>query len=435
MPFATKYEPGLLNKLIAQQNAVALQNQGFQQNEQQMQQAELEAQLKQALQPLQQKKAELDIANAIEQQALAPLRAQRERQLIDLTNLEMAGKRASQELAPLRSQLEKATLTEALNLTQGPAAEKARQAKELDLQNDADKIKLEATKLALEKSQLEQSQAMAPELKAKALEANRLEGIRLQNEATKLQIEADQLKLATTQFGGGGIEEPADISKATPQELLNLATRFGNASKIIPGMKEKADFYAKAATEKMTAANKPAKMDSSDEKIVDNLSTKNANKISIANQIEADMERINDPANPDKVKLAIAEGMIKTLNSKEGADAVGAEESRRLASLLEFGMGGPWGFANWIQGKGDWFGRDFEGFKSQAVETMKGVRAGVQKNQETIDKILNKYRSTPSTTGSVSTTQPSQGEYKAGTKAIQGGKTYQFDGKKWNEIN
>lgn len=71
------------------------------------------------------------------------------------------------------------------------------------------------------------------------------------------------------------------------------------------------------------------------QKQVEKLAMTAANKKQIANTLESGLRILDDKkVSPDQ-KLVQAQSMIKALNSTEGADAVGAEESKRLASLLE----------------------------------------------------------------------------------------------------
>ncbi len=133
------------------------------------------------------------------------------------------------------------------------------------------------------------------------------------------------------------------------------------------------------------------KMTSSDKHLVDTLSTKNANKISIINQIEGTVKQLEDPKVDERTKLAVAKQLLKTLNSPEGADAVGVEEAHRLGSLLEYGMGSPWDWARYIKGEGDAFGRDMNGFISQAKATKDSIKTGVTLNNDMVNKVNAKY--------------------------------------------
>lgn len=111
---------------------------------------------------------------------------------------------------------------------------------------------------------------------------------------------------------------------------------------------------------------------------ITSLSTKNADKEAIASQIEAVMG--NWDTLTDKQKLQQGNQLIKTLNSTQGADAVGTEEAKRLAGKLEFTLG------NFFNSNPTQFGRDLEGFKSDADLTVKAIRESMNSNQKVIDK-------------------------------------------------
>lgn len=125
-------------------------------------------------------------------------------------------------------------------------------------------------------------------------------------------------------------------------------------------------------------------------KLVEGLSTKNANKIAIKNQIDAVMGSWDSLS--DDQKVASGRSLLKTLNSTEGADAIGTEEAKRLGSKLEFAMGNLSPFnSNPIQ-----FGRDLKGFKEQAINASKSIGNAVKTNQSIIDKTMGRETSTPS---------------------------------------
>lgn len=113
-------------------------------------------------------------------------------------------------------------------------------------------------------------------------------------------------------------------------------------------------------------------------KSVEGLASKNANKISIKNQIDAVMTSWDDLS--DDQKVSAGRQLLKTLNSTEGADAIGAEEAKRLGAKLEFAMG------NFTNSNPTQFGRDLKGFKEQAQHVSKAIGQSVQSNQDIIDQ-------------------------------------------------
>jgi hypothetical protein len=171
-----------------------------------------------------------------------------------------------------------------------------------------------------------------------------------------------------------------DVSKLTAAQFERVSPVLSKMfdaqqSKVLKSMANKSDT---TTGEKLPIDKK---------KIVENLATKNANKIAIANQIDSVLS-IWDTLD-DEQKLAQGRQMLKTLNSPEGADAIGAEEANRLGSKLEFAMG------NFTNSNSTQFGRDLEGFKEQAFNTSKGLKGAIQLNQGIIDREIGRD-STPS---------------------------------------
>ncbi|MBL7545622.1 MAG: hypothetical protein JNL11_17515 [Bdellovibrionaceae bacterium] len=112
-------------------------------------------------------------------------------------------------------------------------------------------------------------------------------------------------------------------------------------------------------------------------KTIETLATKNATKLSIKNQIDAVVD--NWDSFSDDQKVAQGRQLLKTLNSTEGADAIGVEEANRLGSKLEFAMG------NFTNSNPTQFGRDLSGFKEQAQLTSQGIGKAIAANKKQID--------------------------------------------------
>lgn len=108
------------------------------------------------------------------------------------------------------------------------------------------------------------------------------------------------------------------------------------------------------------------------------LAKKNANKISIANQIDAVMKTWDTLSDDQKVYQG--RQLLKTLNSPEGADAIGSEEANRLGSNLEFALG------NLTNSNPFQLGRDLEGFKEQAMGTSQSLKDAISSNKALIDE-------------------------------------------------
>lgn len=112
---------------------------------------------------------------------------------------------------------------------------------------------------------------------------------------------------------------------------------------------------------------------------VSSLATKSSNKVDIANQITqafADWDTLDDSA-----KLTRGRSLLKILNSAQGADAIGAEEARRLGAKLEFAFG------NFTNDNPTQFGRDLEGFKTDALLQKDAMERAVGDNTKQIEAI------------------------------------------------
>lgn len=110
------------------------------------------------------------------------------------------------------------------------------------------------------------------------------------------------------------------------------------------------------------------------------LAGKNASKLAIRNQISAQMEEFKNAKTEDD-KIRIGRQMIKTLNSSEGADAVGAEEVKRLGSALEYQMFN-------FTGPGPAFGKDVPGFEAQVTGTLNSLDGAIKANQSRMDELM-----------------------------------------------
>lgn len=152
-------------------------------------------------------------------------------------------------------------------------------------------------------------------------------------------------------------------------------------------------------------------------KTVETLSSKNANKTAIANQIDAVMggwDQLNDDQ-----KLSMGRQLLKTLNSPEGADAIGVEEANRLGSKLEFALG------NVTNSNPTQFGRDLPGFADQARNTSRFIKEAVQTNKDEIDRIMGRAPA-PQQANQTPKVQPAQSHPQA-SQALEWAKQNQND--------
>lgn len=139
------------------------------------------------------------------------------------------------------------------------------------------------------------------------------------------------------------------------------------------------------------------------QRTVEGLSGKNAGKIAIANQIESYLAEFKNAKTEDQ-KVTVGQQMLKVLNSPEGADAIGQEESKRLGSFLQYKI------ANFT-GPGSFMGRDIPEFEKQVTSTLGAVRGAVNSNQAEIDRLMGRkpQSSTPDSALVGGTNRPPSG--------------------------
>lgn len=175
-------------------------------------------------------------------------------------------------------------------------------------------------------------------------------------------------------------EELANKAVARQQTIDRIKAQ-ATENALNRGLKEKGleldERKVKAIEESIKS--KPIKVAPENQATANALAIKNANKVSIANQIEENIAAF-DMAKNDNDRLALGRQMIKVLNSSEGQDAVGAEEARRLGEKLTFAYG------NLTSDDPIRFGRDLKGFRTQAIATMDALRRGADKNREVIEQ-------------------------------------------------
>lgn len=172
----------------------------------------------------------------------------------------------------------------------------------------------------------------------------------------------------------------------------------------------------KPAAPKTPRPGKPAdKYTLEEKKTIENLSTKNANKVSIKNQIDAVMGKWDGLS--DDQKLAAGRQLLKTLNSTEGADAIGAEEANRLGSFLEFAYG------NLTNSNPVQFGRNLQGFAEQARNTSKNIGTAIDSNRDII-KGIDAGRGIPSQSSPGKTSAPTPAKKSDKVRVSNGKETY-----------
>ncbi len=227
----------------------------------------------------------------------------------------------------------------------------------------------------------------------------------------------DAQAMALKQYQAGlfdkGIQENQDIAggfqktqEAQDTQDIDQAIKIGGLQKegLIPTGKvaAKAGFLGgiKPKSEKEQLEIQKLKQDLSgpqsqfkglpeeNKKQIDTLSTKTATKKAINNQIKSALASLEDENVSEEQKIIQGRSLLKVLNSTEGADAIGAEESKRLGSLLEYQMG------NFTQ-PGPVFGRDVKGFIDQVKNSSKALDKSIEMNEQDVDKLYGRSPKNP----------------------------------------
>lgn len=127
------------------------------------------------------------------------------------------------------------------------------------------------------------------------------------------------------------------------------------------------------------------------------LAKKTTGLYNVKTAMDEALVKLNDPNKTEEQKIKIGQGLLKLLNSAEGSDAVGAEESKRIGDYLEYAMGnltGPGGLR---------IGRDLPGFINQVSDYAELLGQRVKAGDKGMEAIR---QGTPlSQVGTQSTTQ------------------------------
>lgn len=207
-----------------------------------------------------------------------------------------------------------------------------------------------------------------------------------QNVLLKKAAEAEKAK---DKVGAASLRNMAKTNKMSAQETYD-------SLKLLPQMewKDIIDSNDKASALALKAKQEKEKgpeLALDKKKFVSDLSAKNANKFSIANQIDSDIQAFHNEKDP-KQKVILGKNMLKTLNSLEGPDSLQGGEFSRLGSQLEFAFG------NITNDNPFQLGRDLEGFEKFVRTKASSLRGSIDSNNSEIDKVMGR-NSGPSAIG------------------------------------
>jgi hypothetical protein len=171
--------------------------------------------------------------------------------------------------------------------------------------------------------------------------------------------------------------EKFDFSKGVQlQKLANERVRLDQ-------IRDRNDIYRQKVLQPAKVGD--VKLNAVDDRLVKKFADDIANKQSISDAIGYEIGILEDPTVSEYVALNSARSIAKVLNSAEGKDAVGLEESKRLLSELDI-----FGIKRAIEG-GKLFGADVDSFVEK-IKIKKGELDGrVQNNMGRVNEIYQKY--------------------------------------------
>ena len=212
-----------------------------------------------------------------------------------------------------------------------------------------------------------------------AIESAKLEYKKLAD-AARLELDRDEFGLKkTTQEAKTGLErEKFDFSKGLQLEKLAL-------EKVrVDQLGKRADAYVQKILQ--PAKNGEVKLNAVDDRLVKKAADDIANKQGISDAIGYEIGVLDDPSIDEYVKRASAQNILKILNSAEGKDAVGVEESKRLGQFLEFQLNPVKGLAT-----GRLFGTDLPRFVDQISIKKEELDTRVNEGMNRVNSIYRKY--------------------------------------------
>jgi hypothetical protein len=173
--------------------------------------------------------------------------------------------------------------------------------------------------------------------------------------------------------------------RAMRREQLGISKDIAKAKMIEAGLPfEQTKEYQKFVAQENVRAKNRAPVSTSESKIaqkqMEKLGTSNAGLFNVKGAMDEALKILRDPTVGEDQKIKVGQGLYKSLNSAEGADAVGAEEAKRLGSYLEYNI------ANFTQ-PGAFIGRDLKGFTGQIENYAKLLGGRIQQNESGINTL------------------------------------------------
>jgi hypothetical protein len=159
--------------------------------------------------------------------------------------------------------------------------------------------------------------------------------------------------------------------------------RLAQGQARIDQAKERIDIYRQKVLQPTKASE--IKLNAVDDRLVKKYADDIANKQTIADAIGYEIGILQDPGIEDYVKLNSANAIAKVLNSAEGRDAVGVEESKRLLGELDL-----FNLKRAFQG-GNLIGPDLESFAEKLLLKQGELETRAKESSSRVNDIYSRY--------------------------------------------
>lgn len=213
--------------------------------------------------------------------------------------------------------------------------------------------------------------------KAKLLKEQRDAEISVKQEAQKRQQTQDQFTQAATEAGLADRGFQKQVGEDGKVSFLRT-----------PGYKSLDDRKKEAEIAKTYAELNKARSSGNFENLpkdkqiqIEKLSGKISDRKQIANDIDAALAQLDDPKLTSDQKIMVSRELAKTLNSSQGADAIGSEEAKRLLGLIDFKVFN-------VTEPGSMFGRDLGMFTEQVRNNRNRLTESLGSSQRQIDEMM-----------------------------------------------
>jgi len=163
-------------------------------------------------------------------------------------------------------------------------------------------------------------------------------------------------------------------------KMQELRSNQALALKDMDNARKQQELLAKVEAKSLKSDNDFKSLPKENQEQISTIARKMGNQRTIKASIDSALTALTDPKQTDDQKITLGRSLLKTLNSQEGSDAIGAEEAKRLGSFLEYKLGN-------LTQPGSMFGRDLGEFVKQVDLTSKNLAGSINRNQGAIDSL------------------------------------------------